>query len=263
MVSFAEEGNTVEEIPPLSPGSLKALSPIPDEYKAHAGHTPIKTPARPFTPPPNNMTLADIDDTPTKNNTHINSFLVRSNDEEEDPSLTGPLSMPELPNQPGEHNFTEEMLCKRLEKIAQSPGTEESRPLIFATPSPGLASPRSGGLDSSPKSIIRYCFPRHGHPHSNRLTNSPPSDANRPVPPPPAGTQEVQTQPATAGSSAISPQSDMLSNPLSQVTSNEILDEDVQRKFDQGGIKLKKKASSNFGAPFGSLGGFGAIRRPS
>ncbi|KAM0716626.1 hypothetical protein Q7P37_008071 [Cladosporium fusiforme] len=241
VVSFADENMTVEEIPCLSPGSLRALSPIPDEYKAHAGHTPIKAPARPSTPPPKNMTLADIDDTPTKHNTHINTFLVRSNDEEEDPALTGPLSMPELPNQPGEHNFTEEMLCKRLEKIAQSPGTEESRPLIFATPSPGLVSPRNGWLEGSPKSVL--------------------SESNGTVPPPPAGTQEVPTQPAT---STISPQSDVLSNPLSQVTSNEIdVDEAVQRNFDQGGIKLKKKASANFGAPFGSLGGFGAIRRSS
>lgn len=263
VVSFADESTTVEEIPCLSPGSMQALSPVPDEYKAHAGHTPIKTPARPLTPPPKNMTLTDIDDTPTKNNTHINSFLVKSNDEEEDPALTGPLSMPELPNQPGEHNFTEEMLCKRLERIAQSPGTEESRPLIFATPSPGLVSPRSGGLEGSPKSVHRYQLPPECYPIRNRHTHTLLSDSNGTVPPPPVGTQEVPTQPATAGSSAMSPQSDILSNPLSQVTSNENIDEAVQRDFDQGGIKLKKKASSNFGAPFGSLGGFGAIRRPS
>lgn len=263
VVSFADESNKVDEIPCLSPGSLRALSPVPDEYKAHAGHTPIKTPARPFTPP-HNMGLAEIDDTPTKNNTHLNSFLAKSNDEEEDPALTGPLSMPELPNQPGEHNFTEEMLCKRLERIAQSPGTEESRPLIFATPSPGLASPRSGGVEGSPKSIPRYYFPMKQAPRRDRLTHIGHSDAHGAVPPPPACTQEAPTQPATRGSSGMSPQSDILSNPLSQVTSNDMdVDEAVQRNFDQGGIKLKKKASSNFGAPFGSLGGFGAIRRPS
>lgn len=99
------------------------------------------------------MTLTEIDDTPTKNNTHINTLLARSDDEDEDPALTGPLSMPELPNQPGEHNFTEEMLFKRLEHIAQSPATEEARPLIFATPTPGLATPEASDL--SPKANHR------------------------------------------------------------------------------------------------------------
>lgn len=58
----------------------------------------------------------------------------------------------------------------------------------------------------------------------------------------------------------MSPQSGL---PLSQVASNEAHDDAVQRDFDQGGIKLKKKASSNFGAPFGSLGGLGGGRRAS
>lgn len=75
----------------------------------------------------------------------------------------------------------------------------------------------------------------------------------------PAGTHELPTEPNT-GSSAISPGSEI---PLSQVTSNDEHEEAVKRKFDHGGIKLKKKASSNFGAPFGSLGGFGAMRRSS
>lgn len=144
----------MEEIPCLSPTSMQTLSPIPDDYKAHAGHTPIKAPTRPLTPPPHNMTLTEIDDTPTKNNTHINTLLARSDDEDEDPALTGPLSMPELPNLPGEHNFTEEMLFKRLEHIAQSPGTEEARPLVFATPTPGLATPEAGDL--SPKANHRW-----------------------------------------------------------------------------------------------------------
>lgn len=238
VVSFADDSLKVEEIPSLSPNSLRALSPIPDEHKAHAGHTPIKTPARPRTPPPQNMTLTDIDDTPTKNNTHLNALLAQSNDSDEDPSLSGPLSMPELPNQPGEHNFTEEMLCKRLEKIAQSPGTEESRPLVFSQPSPGLATPE--GLDGSPF--------------------GPSSTGSNP--PAPAPTHDLPTQAHAAGSSAMSPQSGL---PLSQVASNEVRDDDdaVQRDFDQGGIKLKKKASSNFGAPFGCLGGLGGGRRAS
>jgi hypothetical protein len=66
----------------------------------------------------------------------------------------------------------------------------------------------------------------------------------------------MPTQPA----SLMSPQSGLS---LSQVTSNEEIEAAVQRDFDQGGIKLKKKSSCNFGAPFGSLGGFGTMRRPS
>lgn len=153
VVSFADEHLTVEEIPCPSPGSMMTPSPIPDDYKAHAGHTPIKTPARPLTPPPKDMTLTEIEDTPTKNNTHINSILTKHDDKDEDPALTGPLSMPELPGRPGEHNFTEEMLFKRLEQIAQSPGTEEARPLIFSQPSPGLATPEP--TDGSPAEVHR------------------------------------------------------------------------------------------------------------
>jgi hypothetical protein len=123
---------------------MMTASPIPDEYKVHAGHTPVKTPARPLTPPPKDMTLTEIEDTPTKNNTHINSILTKRDGKDEDKALTGPLCMPELPGRPGEHNFTEEMLFKRLEQIAQSPGTEEARPLIFSQPSPGLATPEAG-----------------------------------------------------------------------------------------------------------------------
>jgi hypothetical protein len=51
--------------------------------------------------------------------------------------------------------------------------------------------------------------------------------------------------------------------PLSQIASNDELEAAVQRDFDQGGIKLKKKASSNFGAPFGTLGGYASVRRLS
>jgi hypothetical protein len=153
VVSFADEHLKVEEIPCPSPGSMMTASPIPEEYRVHAGHTPVKTPARPMTPLPKDMAVAEIDDTPTKNNTQMNAAITRSNDEDEDRALTGPLSMPELPNQPGEHNFTEEMLIKRLNQIAQSPGTDEARPLIFATPTPGLATPEAG--DCSPKAVSR------------------------------------------------------------------------------------------------------------
>lgn len=226
------------------------LSPVPSEYRAHAGHTPVKTPARPMTPLSKDMAASEMEDTPTKSNTHINTFIARNDGEDEDPALTGPLSMPELPNQPGEHNFTEEMLFRRLEHIAQSPGTDEARPLVFATPTPGLATPDPA--DGSPKAVDRYIskvsalYNRFADDHDSN-----PGGIVAPVP-----THELPTQPG----SAMSPQSGI---PLSQVTSNEEIEAAVQRDFDQGGIKLKKKASSNFGAPFGTLGGYGPVRRPS
>jgi hypothetical protein len=54
-------------------------------------------------------------------------------------------------------------------------------------------------------------------------------------------------------SNALSPTASA-THALSQVTSRE---DKVQADFENGGIKLKKKPSTNFGAPFGSLGGFG------
>lgn len=80
-----------------------------------------------------------IEDTPTRHNTHINTYLTRSNDEEDDKELKGPLHMPELPNEPGDTNFTFDMLSRRLEQIEKHP--ETSKPMVFSQPSPGLASP--------------------------------------------------------------------------------------------------------------------------
>ena len=80
-----------------------------------------------------------IDDTPTRNNTHINALLTQSSDEEDDYELRGPLNMPELPNRPDEFNFTLDMLSKRLEHIEKHP--EEGTPQVIAEPSPCLASP--------------------------------------------------------------------------------------------------------------------------
>ena len=73
----------------------------------------------------------------------------------------------------------------------------------------------------------------------------------------------LSTHTSSLHSSALmSPQSGI---PLSQMTSHEqeAHEAAVHRDFQEGGIKLKKKSSSNFGAPFGSLGGFGGVRRQS
>ena len=153
VVAFTQEGAVqVEEIP-VPPGrKSQMLSPLEPAHRALAGHTPMKAPARPPTPPPKGPVGDDIEDTPTRHNTHINAaYLTKCNDEDEDLELKGPLNLPELPNEPGEHNFTQEMLCRRLERIAKTPDHEYSRPLIFAQPSPGMVTPEerpSRGLNS-------------------------------------------------------------------------------------------------------------------
>lgn len=146
-VSFADEATPsslkVEEIPPApSHTAAPQLSPLPFKNRMEAGHTPLKAP-RPPTPPPHKDALAvdGVDDTPTRNNTHINGFLTRSNDEDEDKALKGPLNMPELPHKPDESNFTLDMLSRKLEQIEKNPEESNSRPMVFAQPSPGLASP--------------------------------------------------------------------------------------------------------------------------
>lgn len=131
----------VEEIPRPSspPQTAKPLSPPPFNYRMEAGHTPLRAPRPPTPPPQNSMSMDGIEDTPTRNNTHINTYLVRSNDEEEDRELQGPLNMPELPHVPSDGNFTFEMLSKRLEQIEKDP--DNAKPMVFKQPSPGLASP--------------------------------------------------------------------------------------------------------------------------
>jgi hypothetical protein len=97
------------------------------------------------------MSMDGIEDTPTRNNTHINTFLTRSNDEDSEKELKGPLNMPELPHVPSNSNFTFDMLSKRLEQIEQHPEEAEAKPMVFAEPSPGLASPAERDSNLSPK----------------------------------------------------------------------------------------------------------------
>ncbi|KAK0839583.1 hypothetical protein LTS02_017444 [Friedmanniomyces endolithicus] len=187
---------------PVSPTSTATNhSPIPSNNRNLAGHTPLKAPKAPSSPP-NDMNLDGSEDTPTRHNTHINIFLTRNREGEEDIPLKGPLSMPELPNNPDESNFTLEALFKRLEQVAKSPN--ESRPMVFAQKSPGLASPAESAEDQPSKS------------------ESPPAGFVQP------------------GSSMLSPSTT------------------VVLPTEYNGVKLKKKVSTNFGAPFGQLGGFGA-----
>ncbi|TKA65164.1 hypothetical protein B0A55_09664 [Friedmanniomyces simplex] len=199
LVSF--DGNImVDEVPISPPTTARTLSPLPPNNRILAGHTPLKAP-RPPTPPSNNVALDGFEDTPTRNNTQINLFLTRSQEGDEDVPLKGPLSMPELPNNPEESNFTLEALSKRLEQVAKSP--DEARPMVFAQKSPGLASPAEPASDQPSKS------------------ESP-------------STGFVQSAGGVLSPSAI-----------------------AAPQTEYNGVKLKKKASTNFGAPFGQLGGFG------
>ncbi|KAK4962890.1 hypothetical protein LTR10_000517 [Elasticomyces elasticus] len=196
-VSFDGNDVMVDEVPISPPTTARNLSPLPPNNRALAGHTPLRAPRAP-TPPISNM-LDGSEDTPTRHNTNINLYLVRSQEGEEDVPLKGPLSLPELPNKPEDSHFTLEALSRRLEQVARSP--EEARPMVFAQKSPGLASPAE------------------------------PADSD------PTSTGFVQSS-----SGVISPST--LTAP----------------QTEYNGVKLKKKASVNFGAPLGQLGGFGGRR---
>ncbi|KAK5688646.1 hypothetical protein LTS10_000624 [Elasticomyces elasticus] len=193
-VSFDGNDVMVDEVPISPPTTARNLSPLPPNNRALAGHTPLRAPRAP-TPPFANL-LDGSEDTPTRHNTNINLYLVRSQEGGEDVPLKGPLSLPELPNKPEDSHFTLEALSRRLEQVARSP--EEARPMVFAQKSPGLASPAE------------------------------PADSD------PTSTGFVQSS-----SGVISPST--LTAP----------------QTEYNGVKLKKKASVNFGAPFGQLGGFG------
>ena len=144
----------VEEIPLSPTQTAQPLSPPPFKNRMDAGHTPLRAPRPPTPPPQNSMSMDGIEDTPTRNNTHINAYLTRSNDEDEDRELKGPLNMPELPHVPGDTNFTFDMLSKKLEQIEKHP--EDSRPMIFAQPSPGLASPAEKHDEFGIQAVDRY-----------------------------------------------------------------------------------------------------------
>lgn len=150
------DGFRVEAIEPVARTS--GLSPPPPNNRMMAGHTPVRVPRRP-TPPPANMTMDGLEDTPTRNNTHINTLLSRRHSNDDDEALKGPLNMPELPHNPDETNFTFEALSRKLSQIEKDPDSRESKPMVFAQPSPGLASPVNeqapGSSNPSPHTIMK------------------------------------------------------------------------------------------------------------
>ncbi|WPH02983.1 Hypothetical protein R9X50_00585500 [Acrodontium crateriforme] len=220
----------VEEIPISPQPSNVSLSPVPPNNREMAGHTPLNAP-RPPTPPPNHLLLEDIEDTPTRTNTHLNNLLTQSNESDDDVALKGPLNLPELPNKPQQGSFTLDALSRRLEQVARSP--DESKPTIFAQPSPGMMTPPELITEESPLNVERS---RTGFAE-------------------PTATRDRTSTNLTSAS--LSPGN---AGPLSP---SGLRESQVQADLDHGGIKLKKKPSTNFGVPFGQLGGFNSGRKMS
>ncbi|EME83820.1 uncharacterized protein MYCFIDRAFT_207071, partial [Pseudocercospora fijiensis CIRAD86] len=228
------EGIKVEEIPPAK--SSHGLSPPPPMNRHMAGHTPIKAP-RPPTPPPQNMSMDGIEDTPTRHNTHINTLLTQhSDDDEDDMPLKGPLHLPELPHQPDATNFTLDALTHRLEHIEKHPDADDARPTVYSRPTPGVGSPANevenkASDETSPSTKAKL----------DEAPFAPVGTMASDIPP--------QSHTSDIGSKLASPDG----HPLSPQEAHEAK---VHQDFEQGGIRLKKKTSTNFGAPFGSLAGF-------
>lgn len=214
----------------VSPPGEGEVSPPPRINVMEAGHTPLRAP-RPLTPPANNnMSVDGIDDTPTRDNTHRNASLSRSLSQDEDKELKGPLNMPELPNRPDETNFTLDMLSRRLEQMEKDPN--QSTPTVFSDRTPDPSSPH---LEPEDIDTMQEMVDEH------------------PLAP-------VQTTMPERSTSDISSNARSPTVVLSPSASQDEVEDRLQADFESGGIRLKKKASVNFGAPFGSLGGFGGRR---
>jgi len=211
------------EIPMTPPATRNTLSPPPAEYRTNAGHTPLKVPARPLAlhSPARSTFSEPSTDTPTRNNTELNANLA--DEEDEDGALKGPLHMPELPTTPSdaEENFTIHALTARLRHIEEHP--EENEPLALQA--------RCNRRDSVPDVNA-------GAQQKTTLTDTEgfgPGDAG------------LERKPSE-GLSTISEEridSTITTSPPKVSTDEPDLDR---------GIKLKKKASCNFGTPFGQLG---------
>jgi len=183
----------IDDVPRSPPQSRAKLSPPPLKYRHLAGHTPLRgSIAGPISPALS--TFSEHVDTPTRSNTTLNETLT-ANDPDDRP-LKGPLMMPELPNQPGEENFTMSMLEAKLQDMVEHP--EESEPMVMKSPSPGLNEVSQA--DELDKTNI-----------------------------------ETTVQPKNSESKSTSPQATKGADQL------------------DGGIKLRKKPSCNFGAPLGQM----------
>lgn len=233
-----------EEDPSAPYATQQASSPVPMSNRMLAGHTPLKF-SRPPTPPPSKMSMEGIEDTPTRTNTHINSFLTQTNDDDEKLSLRGPLNLPELPTRPDANNFTLDALSMRLQQLKEHP--ESSTPMVIAHPSPGFVSPANGPETGVLSQQERYADPtRHSTFYILTFISRAMAGGIEPT-----CTRTFDSHHSHSGRSSNLSPNNGVPHPH-----QEAREQQVQSAFEQGGIKLKKKPSTNFGAPFGQLGGF-------
>lgn len=192
-----------DEVPRSPPQTRATLSPPPLANRHHAGHTPLRASiSGPLSPALSSLSIRL--DTPTRSNTALNETMTHDDDEDDRP-LRGPLMMPELPNSPGDGNFTMSMLDAKLQDLIEHP--EESEPMVLKTPSPALEA--------------RPILDDGVSDESNSATTDTKTSS--------------QSQPGSSESKLTSPSVSAKAEP-----------------FD-GGIKLRKKQSCNFGAPMGQM----------
>lgn len=206
----AVQSTSTEVAPDLPRSSLVSrtmLSPPPLLNRHLAGHTPLKAPRQGEISPASSSLSELLTDTPTRSNTFANESLPDGLDG--DRPLKGPLNMPELPNIPGEENFTMAMLDAKLNDLIDHP--EDSKPMVLQVPSPEFAA-REGATVGESGEID--------------------------------GTTERKTPPNTAAAE---------STPALGALQPEAIVA-IKPDVEHGGIKLRKRPSSNFGAPLGQLG---------
>lgn len=153
-------------------------------------------------------------DTPTRSNTALNETLA--DPAEDDRPLKGPLMMPELPNQPGQENFTMNMLEAKLQDLVEHP--EDSEPLVLKLPTPA----QEDGPGDEPITALDKAT-EHVQSLAAEQNNKDDKD-DKPA-------SQPESSDARVRSPSAAPEVDNL---------------DV-------GIKLRKKPSCNFGAPLGQL----------
>lgn len=183
------------DIPASPPVTRQTLSPPPLANRHLAGHTPLKAPRPGEFSPAMSVLSEKLSDTPTRSNTLLNESMADGVDE--DRPLKGPLHMPSLPCNPGQENFTMDMLDAKLQDIVEHP--DENQPIVLKAHNPPDEAPEV--TEASPTS----------------------TDSRAPK--------------------------------VDSVTESK-----DKKGTDDGGIRLRTKPSSNFGAPLGQLG-HGSWRR--
>lgn len=223
-----EKSNLDAQTPLSPPATRQVLSPPPAEYLKNAGHTPLRIDSRPSSSHSHKGPVG-VDDTPTRRNTAHNFAL--SNDSDEDVGLAGPLRLPELPNVPSSENFTIDMLTARLQYIEEHP--KESEPLAL--------SAKINRDDESDVDVSEITYVPTSLQILACLTKSS-------IKAPDDGVTEPRDTPSLSQSDASV--ADMSPPPASEASQAYT---PFEPPADHGGIKLKKKASLNFGAPLGQL----------